>query len=47
MDEKKQEPKDLDLSAHAEVTLQELLERLKATKPLNANSNVAELEKDT
>lgn len=47
MDEKKKEPKYLDLSAHAEVNLQELLERLKAPKPLNANSNVAELEKDT
>ena len=33
MNEKKKEPKYLDLSAHAEVNLQELLERLKAPKP--------------
>lgn len=32
MDEKKKEPKYLDLSAHAEVNLQELLERLKPPK---------------
>lgn len=33
MDEKKKEPKYLDLSAHAEVNLHELLERLKPPKP--------------
>ena len=33
MDEKKKEPKYLDLSAHAEVNLEELLERLVPPKP--------------
>ena len=32
MDEKKKEPKDLALSAHAEVNLEELLERLMPPK---------------
>lgn len=32
MDEKKKEPKYLDLSAHAEVNLEELLERLMPPK---------------
>jgi hypothetical protein len=33
MDENKKEPKYLDLSAHAEVNLEELLERLVPPKP--------------
>ncbi|MGI6378246.1 MAG: hypothetical protein ACOX0I_04260 [Bacilli bacterium] len=34
MEEKKKEPKYLDMSAHAEVNVQELLEKLIPPKPL-------------